>query len=484
MDSASSSGRPENSIMSSYSRTTSYRAGSGGGGGDEVMDASINLRDDVTYGGGSEIPHHRASSARKSLVDMFLADTGGSETEDAASFVGMQQTQRGQRAKKIGMWVCLAVVLVIIFVTAPKPGFLFGSGSSSDSSSADAAAIQEEEDVEEDTSWPDTTAPSEFLAGEVEVTQPVEQPLAEVAGDGAVPALDHTDNDIQIDMNRMEAIKSYIIQKHEAFEAELRAENSPAAKSLQWMVTEDTAQVDVPGYAFNTGNSKPTSDQKHEQGIQLLQRYALAAFYFAMEPTSTDGDDAKRNLRRQLQDDSDQDRQQQFASTWATNDGSHVCDWFGVECNDDQHVVSLNVSHALLQGELIPEIFQEHALPQMTGMDVSHNNLMGVFPPHPVQNTVLTNLNMEHNRLSGNVHNVLTRLTGLVNMDVKMNRFSGEVPSDWSTVPEMGEFIPGSVIYLYYFFVECCTFFVFLVVSHTSCSFYFTLFRIRSIGWQ
>ena len=356
MDSASSTQRPaaSDSIMSSYRRTTSYRAGSnmaGAGGGDEVMDASINLRDEVSFGGGAEIPDHSRRSTRKSLVDIFLADGGTADDDDTASFVGMQQTHQGQRLKKISLWLCLAVVLVIIFVTAPKPGFLFGSSSSS---SADAAVAGEKVFQEEETFLPDTTAPTEEFVDYEEVEEEVE-----VTKPPAV-ATEEENTDIQVDMNRMEAIKGYIIQRHEAFEAELRSEESPAAKSLKWMVTEDTANLDVPGYAHNTHIVDPTTEEKHEQGKQLLQRYALAAFYFAVEPSSSSsggaaGDDARRHdllLRRQLQQNNDfeRDRAQQFATTWATNDGSSVCDWFGVECNDDQHVVSLNVSHALLQG--------------------------------------------------------------------------------------------------------------------------------------
>ena len=480
------------SVMSSY--RTSFggaRGGSVRGMQDEHMDASINFGDEVSFGDGAAAmgDSSKRASTHKRMVDVFLAEEDTDGEGGITSIVGMQQTQKGMRAKKCGMYFCLALVLGIIFITAPKPGFLFGKGGSSSNDTSDSAM-----ESEEATALPsamgesDTVAPSEFLEEEVQVTKPPDASSSTTSSDAA-PASDETttdetettapvNTDIQVDMTRPDAIRAYVLETHVAHQAELDHPTSPASLSLKWLALEDSANLDVPGYPHNNqqeGGEDNDADQRHEMGLQLLQRFALGAFYFSLQAEFLDSirrrhlrtqndhqrlrdaiarhnNDQRRRRRRRLHDEDnvselEENRNIQFENDWTVH--THVCAWFGVECDDQQHVVAVNVTNALLKGRLASEVFQEQALPYLTSLDVSHNGLFGAFPHHPIANTKLETLHMEHNKLTQDIDAVLQRLTALVNLDANSNNFTGTLPEDWTTVPNLGESCA---------FVHCCVY--------------------------
>eukprot|EP00586_Coscinodiscus_wailesii_P021229 CAMPEP_0172500918 /NCGR_PEP_ID=MMETSP1066-20121228/144124_1 /TAXON_ID=671091 /ORGANISM="Coscinodiscus wailesii, Strain CCMP2513" /LENGTH=571 /DNA_ID=CAMNT_0013275417 /DNA_START=104 /DNA_END=1819 /DNA_ORIENTATION=+ len=75
------------------------------------------------------------------------------------------------------------------------------------------------------------------------------------------------------------------------------------------------------------------------------------------------------------------------------------CDFSGVECDVNGHVVALNLSNRNLKGWLPPTI---GFLPYLERLDVSHNDLTG-FLPSELRFTPLENLNVADNRLKGRV---------------------------------------------------------------------------------
>jgi hypothetical protein len=76
----------------------------------------------------------------------------------------------------------------------------------------------------------------------------------------------------------------------------------------------------------------------------------------------------------------DHDHRLEFDLKWTLVDS--VCDWPGVTCQGGNNdlVTTINVSQALLHGTIPREITVGAALPQLTVLDLSHNQLQGYLP--------------------------------------------------------------------------------------------------------
>jgi len=441
---------------SSRSILPGYRTSFGEGMHDECMDASIKLDNDVTYGAGrphnvSSASRRTASSAsasasaystsasasaapRRSLADVFLSEND----DDDVVGVGMEQTERGARLKKVCLWGGLILVLGIIFITAPKPGFIFGSGGNDEANDSVSLSSNDGTSIQAPTlEMTTTTAPPEEQ-DDTTATQEAE--------DVQVEENEVVNGDVQVDMNRMQALQTVLLESRAVLETELQDKTSPQFMALRWLATDDSEQLDIPGYEHNTHtdvyqNGEATGDQ--ELGIQLLQRYALGTFYFAMQ-TNSENNNSEKKLR-ELQggfDDLTQyavSRNEEFQTDWTSQ--SHACDWFGVDCDMEDHILSVNLTSSLLEGTLVKEIFQQVSLPFMTSLDLSFNSIKGPFPHHQIVNEKLEVLLLGHNELEQDVEAILGHerggLVSLINVDVSHNKFTGTLPDSWQQTPNL-----------------------------------------------
>lgn len=181
--------------------------------------------------------------------------------------------------------------------------------------------------------------------------------------------------------------------------------------------------------------------------LQVIQRYALAVFY-----ESTDG------------------------TNWAVDDGwlsmSPVCDWFEVECLEDNSTIfQITLFDNNLSGTLPQELA---ALTTLRDFDVFFNSLVGTVPDYfsfwpdlilfDVENNTLTGeplvyldgsqdmntdtgtllpnlrfFRLSHNEFEGSLDpSVARQLSNVQQLWIAGNKFTGQIPSEIEIFAELG----------------------------------------------
>jgi len=160
---------------------------------------------------------------------------------------------------------------------------------------------------------------------------------------------------------------------------------------------------------------------------------------------------------------------------WATQDGwmsgAHVCDWFGIKCDKDKNIISINLTNNKLEGKPNKEIFQLKYLEELcyhenniefsfdgieqaraltilhlgkTGLSsmegagmapslqliqLDDNNLSGSFPQELFELRGIKTIEISKNSLTGTLSQSFDDLEYLVKLDIGYNQLSGRVPS-------------------------------------------------------
>ncbi|KAL7137955.1 hypothetical protein ABFS83_10G130200 [Erythranthe nasuta] len=119
--------------------------------------------------------------------------------------------------------------------------------------------------------------------------------------------------------------------------------------------------------------------------------------------------------------------------TWNSSENRmHVCKWSGVGCNggmnknNNNRVVELNLSHKSLKGKLSPALF---SLSQLAILDLSGNFFHGQIPPQIGNLYELKELSLSSNLLEGNIPSEVGFLPRLVYLDLGSNKLFGKIPS-------------------------------------------------------
>ncbi|KAJ6749462.1 hypothetical protein OIU85_000135 [Salix viminalis] len=108
---------------------------------------------------------------------------------------------------------------------------------------------------------------------------------------------------------------------------------------------------------------------------------------------------------------------------------SHVhshCKWFGVSCNKDGSIASINLQGELFGGNL--SNLDLSSFPSLVSLNLSHNNLKGDIPPQLGLLSNLAYLNLSLNYLSGFLPVSLANLTQISLLYMGNNLISGTVP--------------------------------------------------------
>lgn len=196
---------------------------------------------------------------------------------------------------------------------------------------------------------------------------------------------------------------------------------------------------------------KDVNDMDH---TMLMQRYSLAVFYYATNAVQTPY--------------SDKPKPWISAHLWLS--ASHVCEWKGIVCNEQDHVSAINLERNNLTGSLPQElaiiastlhtidltsnlIYMEqdmydvfHSLTQLHTLLMDDNYLMYEkgLPSQFKSLERLQKLRLSYNLLSGELerdHKVLPSLTKLTHLELESNFLSGTLP------PVIGELT--NLVYLY-----------------------------------
>uniref|UniRef100_A0A6N2K7A5 non-specific serine/threonine protein kinase n=1 Tax=Salix viminalis TaxID=40686 RepID=A0A6N2K7A5_SALVM len=116
---------------------------------------------------------------------------------------------------------------------------------------------------------------------------------------------------------------------------------------------------------------------------------------------------------------------------------SHVhshCKWFGVSCNKDGSIASINLQGELFGGNL--SNLDLSSFPSLVSLNLSHNNLRGDIPPQLGLLSNLAYLNLSMNYLSGFLPVSLANLTQISLLYMGNNLISGELDrrlfSNWT----------------------------------------------------
>ncbi|XP_042481674.1 probable inactive receptor kinase At2g26730 [Macadamia integrifolia] len=109
------------------------------------------------------------------------------------------------------------------------------------------------------------------------------------------------------------------------------------------------------------------------------------------------------------------------------NQSVSVCNWVGVECNDNRsYVYSLRLPAVGLVGQIPSNTLGR--LTQLRVLSLRSNRLSGKLPTDFSQLKLLRNIYLQNNLFSGEFPSSLTRLTRLTRLDLSFNNFTGEIP--------------------------------------------------------
>ncbi|KAG5252483.1 LRR receptor serine/threonine-protein kinase [Salix suchowensis] len=117
-----------------------------------------------------------------------------------------------------------------------------------------------------------------------------------------------------------------------------------------------------------------------------------------------------------------------------TSHGHSHCKWFGVSCNKDGSIASINLQGELFGGNL--SNLDLSSFPSLVSLNLSDNNLRGDIPPQLGLLSKLAYLNLSMNYLSGFLPVSLANLTQISLLYMGNNLISGELDgrlfSNWT----------------------------------------------------
>mmetsp|Transcript_20118 Transcript_20118/g.42554 ORF Transcript_20118/g.42554 Transcript_20118/m.42554 type:complete len:693 (-) Transcript_20118:111-2189(-) len=149
----------------------------------------------------------------------------------------------------------------------------------------------------------------------------------------------------------------------------------------------------------------------------LMQRYGLSVLYFATG--GTDWTDA---------------------TGWLGSE--HECNWYGVECNKDLFVTSLNLAINNVNGIIPDEI---SALSTLQKFDLFSNTITGTLPAGLSGLTNLVTLDLQRNFLVGDAFpNTITSLDRLVSYRISDNQLTGKIPNRIGLLRKLSELWAGN----------------------------------------
>jgi len=192
------------------------------------------------------------------------------------------------------------------------------------------------------------------------------------------------------------SIKEYLIKEGVTNTTALADTSSPQYQAFRWISRYDEFGANTDSY-------------------NLVQRYALATFYYA-----TGGYD--------------------WSYDYNFLNETHECNWYGnrddwgglnknwgINCNANREVTTISVGLNNLVGTLPNELFHISSLEELV---VNDNKLKSTLPSSVGNLQKLTKLELEGNQLSGTLPTELGSLSSLQTLWMFHNSFVGEMPSN------------------------------------------------------
>ncbi|CAB9508252.1 receptor-like protein kinase precursor [Seminavis robusta] len=415
---------------------------------EKQVDQSVNLMETATFDATPQrgIRPGMSSVRQKSMVDIFLSSDepqsrGSNHSSDLYATDYHGNNGRVRKWRFFLFFVAAIIVIVVLVVAVPQFGLIHSMTSSDESDNnsenqkttnpptKSPTAAPDEEEIEEEVSLPaGITPPKEDRPlPEPDVNPVTEEELAEEELDlNNVPQT-----------SRLKAFEFYVVDQDVTDPAQLEIMGSPAKKALHWITQKDPAQLEIPGL---DGDIEVSNAQAE---YALLQRYALAVFYYSQQAASSSTSDNSGG--RQLQKDPEKSEalanREAFDTTWLS--ANPICMWRGITCAEDfESVQEIDLSQHLLQGSIPRELLVGAAMPFLTHIHLTDNQLAGPLPqvtaqrdnagsslgvaPHKSQLRVMK---LDRNQLTGSLEHVLSdSYPQLKQLHLSNNQLTGSMP--------------------------------------------------------
>mmetsp|Transcript_9912 Transcript_9912/g.14019 ORF Transcript_9912/g.14019 Transcript_9912/m.14019 type:complete len:681 (+) Transcript_9912:158-2200(+) len=229
-------------------------------------------------------------------------------------------------------------------------------------------------------------------------------------GDRSKSSASSGGDDGPIHIERYNAIRTNILQSGFTSQESLDEKDSPQNKALRWLADFDAAYIDT-------------------DHIAILQRYALATFFFSTYVKSVFGDDKDAPISNS-------------GPAWARSDhwmsGKGICMWYGITCpirlfegretnhyNDNSDVLHFNLTDNNIRGTIPSELV---ALENLLKLDLGRNNLQGTVPASLGDLQDLENLYLIENDLTGTLPEELGACENMRNIHFGGNQLTGPIP--------------------------------------------------------
>ena len=163
-----------------------------------------------------------------------------------------------------------------------------------------------------------------------------------------------------------------------------------------------------------------------------------------IDATATANTAAERSILELLYDQTGGSKSWKSSNEWKTE--TSVCTWYGINCDENGSVASIQLGSNGLRGSMPTEIF---SLPNLVHLKMYGNDLdvdfTGIENARNLQtlgldDTGLTSLdgigkarslielNVRYNKLNGDLPEELSKLVNLLTLDISHNKFSGPLP--------------------------------------------------------
>ncbi len=116
----------------------------------------------------------------------------------------------------------------------------------------------------------------------------------------------------------------------------------------------------------------------------------------------------------------------------------NYCYWYGITCDNDSHVVKLELSNNNLTGTIPSDIGN---LTELWHLDLGVNNLTGEIPNSIGNLKKLKFLYLWGNKLTGSIPNSIGNLTKLLSLGISFNKLSGSIPSEIGNLTSLSSII-------------------------------------------
>ena len=126
-----------------------------------------------------------------------------------------------------------------------------------------------------------------------------------------------------------------------------------------------------------------------------------------------------------------------FNAGWASGalgNSCMPCDWYGIECNNDNRVIAINLDTNFMEG-IIPSTISQ--IDDLVLLDLNGNSLQGNIPEEVNQLSDLEFLVLNNNQIEGSIPLTIGSLTKLKRIVLFDNQLTGEMPTNLNNLDNL-----------------------------------------------